>query len=59
MQIEKTQINDRLRVSKVFRKFHIPLIYNFAVIAREIAISLKSSLLFNTFYFLFCLETKP
>ena len=32
MQIEKTLINDRLRVSKVSWKFHIPIIYNFAVI---------------------------
>ena len=32
MQIEKALINDRLRVSKVSRKFHISTIYNFAVI---------------------------
>ena len=32
MQIQKTMINDRLRVSKVFWKFHIPTIYNFAII---------------------------
>ena len=32
MQIEKALINDRLRVSKVFWKFHIPTIYSFAVI---------------------------
>ena len=32
MQIEKTQINDRLRVSKVFSKFRISTIYNFPVI---------------------------
>ena len=32
MQIEKAWINDRLRVSKVPWKFHIPTIYNFAVI---------------------------
>ena len=32
MQIEKTQIIDRLRVSKVSRKFRIPTICNFAVI---------------------------
>ena len=32
MQIEKLQINDRLRVSKVFWKFRIPTIHNFPVI---------------------------
>ena len=31
MQIEKAQINDRLRISKVSWKFRIPTIYNFAV----------------------------
>ena len=30
MQIEKPLINDRLRVSKIFWKFRIPNIYNFA-----------------------------
>ena len=32
MQIEKALINDGLCVSKVTGKFHIPTIYNFAVI---------------------------
>ena len=32
MQIKKARINDRLRVSKVSRKFRIPTIFNFAVI---------------------------
>ena len=32
MQIEKTPINDRLRVLKVSGKFRIPTIYNFPVI---------------------------
>ena len=32
MQIEKTLINDHLRVSQVSWKFHSPTIYNFAVI---------------------------
>ena len=32
MQTENTVINDRLRASKVSRKFHIPTINNFAVI---------------------------
>ena len=32
MQIEKVQINDRLRVSQVSWKFGFPIIYNFAVI---------------------------
>ena len=32
MQIEKALINDRLGVSKVSWKFHVPNIYNFGVI---------------------------
>ena len=32
MQIEKALINDCLRVSKVFWKFRILIIYNFALI---------------------------
>ena len=32
MQIEKALINDRLHVLKVSWKFHIPTIFNFAVI---------------------------
>ena len=32
MQTEKALINDRLRVSKLSRKFLIPTIYNLAVI---------------------------
>ena len=32
MQIEKTLINDRLRVLKVSGKFRIPTIFNFAAI---------------------------
>ena len=32
MQIEKAPINDRLGVSEVSWKFHIPTIYNFTVI---------------------------
>ena len=31
MQIEKVPINDRLRVSKVSLKFHVPTIYNFGI----------------------------
>ena len=31
MQIEKAQINDRLRISKVSWKFRIPSIYDSAV----------------------------
>ena len=51
MQIEKELMDDRLRVSKVFR---IPTIYNFEVIYWwDFAIFLKSSLLFNSFYCLF------
>ena len=56
MQIEKALINDRLSVSKVSWKFRIPTIYNFAVkFAVKFATFLKSSLLFNSFYCLFCL----
>ena len=36
MQIEKSLINDCLLVSEVSWKFCIPIIYNFAVFAREI-----------------------
>ena len=32
MKIDKALINDCLRVSKVSWKFHIPTIYNFAVV---------------------------
>ena len=32
MQIEKVLINDGRRVSKVFWKFRIPIIYNFVII---------------------------
>ena len=32
MQIKKAMISDRLRFLKVSWKFHIPTIYNFAVI---------------------------
>ena len=32
MDIEKALISDRLRVSKIFSKFRVPAIYNFAVI---------------------------
>ena len=32
MQIEKTLINENLRVSKISWKFHIPTIYNFSVV---------------------------
>ena len=56
MQIEKVLINDRIHVSKVSEKFRIPTIYNFAVMQLvKFAIFLKSTLLFNSFYCLFCL----
>ena len=55
MQIEEAPITDCLRVSEVSWKFDIPTIYNFAVIYREICYFLKSSLLFSSFYCLFCL----
>ena len=53
MEIEEALINDRLRVSKVSRKFRIPTIYTV-----KFANFLQSSLLFNSFYCLFCLKTK-
>ena len=60
MQIEKTLINDHLRVSKVSWKFHILAIYNFVIIyPMKFAIFLKSILLFNSFYCLFCFTKKP
>ena len=59
MQIEKALINDRLNVSRVSWKFHIPTIYNFAAIYMwNLLFSLKKSLLFNGFYCLFSLSIK-
>ena len=59
MQIEKALINDHLRVSKVSLKSHILAIYNCAVIYQwSLLFSLKSSLLFNNFYFLFLVISK-
>ena len=57
MQIEKGLINHRLRVSKISSIFRIPTIHNFAVIypMQFICNFLKSSLLFISFYCLFCL----
>ena len=55
MQTEKALINNRLCISKVAWKFRIQTIYNFTVIY---TIFLKSSLLFNSFYCLFCSKTK-
>ena len=49
MQIDKALINERLRLSKVFRKFRISITYNFAVICSNLpvkfAIFLNNSLL--------------
>ena len=56
IQTETALINNRLRVSKVSWKFRISNIYNFAVIYPwNLFFSFKSSLLFNSFYCLFCL----
>ena len=55
MQIEKALINGRSRVLKVSRKFRIPAIYNCYLQPVKIAILIKSSLLFNSFYCLLCL----
>ena len=49
MQIEKVLINNRSLVSVLSRKIHTPTIYNFTVIYPWI---------FNSFYCLFCLQTK-
>ena len=56
IQIEKRLINDRLCVLKVSWKIRIPTIYIFfSSLVGKIVISLKSSLLFNSFYYLFYL----
>ena len=56
MQIEKALINNRLRVLKISRKFGISTIYIFCC---NLPVKfLKRSLLFNSFYCLFCLLTK-
>ena len=56
MQIEKAQINELLRASKIFWEFGISTIYNFAVIYPWNF--LKGSLLFISFYWFFCLQTR-
>ena len=59
MQIEKSIINDRLRVSKMSWKFRIPTIYNFAVIYPwNLIFFYKAAYFFISFYCLFCLQTK-
>ena len=56
MQIEKAQINDHLRVSKVSLKFRILTFSNFTVsFPLKFAIFSKRSLFFNSFYCLFYL----
>ena len=61
MQIEKAQINDRLRVSKVSWKFRIPTIFNFAVIcqwnllfSKKVAYFLTVSMVFSIYKQNFC-----
>ena len=56
MQIKKARINDRLRVSKVSRKFRIPTIFNFAVIhlrnllfSSKVAYFLTFSIVFSVY----------
>ena len=50
MQIEKALINDRLNVSRVSWKFHIPTIYNFAAIFTwNVLFSLKKAYLLTVF----------
>ena len=56
MQIEKALINERLHVSKVFRKFTILVTYNFAVIypwnllfSLKIAYFLTVSIVFSVY----------
>ena len=53
MQIKKALINDCLRISKVSENFAFQLFK--VAIMLKFAIFLKSSLLFNSFYYLFCL----
>ena len=56
MQIERALINDCLRVSEVSWKFHIPIIYNFAVIyswnfpsSLKVAYLLTVSIIFSVY----------
>ena len=56
MQIERALINDRLRVPEVSWKFHIPTIYNFAVIyswnfpsSLKVAYLLTVSIIFSVY----------
>ena len=56
MQIEKVLINDSLCVSKVPWKFHIPTIYNFAIIypwsllfCKKVAYFLTISIVFSVY----------
>ena len=50
----KKLMNDHLRVSKVYWKFRIPTVCNFALIfSWKLLFSEKSGLLFNSFYYLF------
>ena len=56
MQIEEAPVNDRLHISKVSCKFRIPTKNSFCSnLPVKFAIFFKSSLLFNSFYCLFCL----
>ena len=48
MQIDNTLIHDRLRVSKVSRKFHISSTYNFAVVLHVEFVILKKVAYFLT-----------
>ena len=48
MQIEKALKNDRFRVSKVYRKFRIPTICNFAVIHPRSLLFFKKVVYFLT-----------
>ena len=56
MQIEKALINDCLRVSEVSKKnSHSNYMWFCSNLSVKFVILLKSSLLFNNFYCLFCL----
>ena len=56
MQIEKALITDRLRVSKVSWKFHVPAMYNFAVtypcnllFSEKVSYFLTASIVFSVY----------
>ena len=57
MQIEKALIDDRLAVSKVLKVLHSSYLKFCSNLPVKFAIFVKSSLLFNSFYCPFFLQT--